>query len=256
MECASARALLWPPERPRLAEGETMAARRHMQSCRGCQAFLEWDDALVALHARSETAPPPRLRERVLRLIVETRASRAGHAKSARWFGAILPVWRTAIATAAVAVVVLVVAAVGYGWWSSQRQPVPDPVFIEDYLRRAVSEDRITTSDPERVARFLTRELGRSARPLSSPALVIVSAEVCLLDGVRGAMILYEKDGRLISHYLIPRASDRTQPPRPRPVRSDGVGLVTWGANAFDHALLADMPADSLIAIVAEVGAT
>ncbi|MGH7576254.1 MAG: hypothetical protein ACREM1_14155 [Longimicrobiales bacterium] len=256
MDCGSARELLWPPERPRLAEGQTMAARRHMQSCRACQTFLEWDDALVALHSRSETAPPSRLRERVLRRIAETRASRAGHEKSAGWFGAILPAWRTAIAAATVATVVLVVAAVGYGLWSSQPKPVPDPVFIEDYLRRAVSEDRITTSDPERVARFLTRELGRSARPLSSPALVIVSAEVCLLDGVRGAMILYEKDGRLISHYLIPRASDRTQAPRPRPVRSDGVGLVTWGANAFDHALLAEMPADSLIALVADVGAT
>lgn len=253
MDCASAREALWPPERLRVAESGVMDARRHMRSCHECRAYMRWDAALIDLHARSGVEAPPLLRERLLDGHEARRPDRnpgqdvaaSGHVHRSR-----RPMLVAALLLTAVGVV-----AASSAWLYNLAYPADTPsIYIEDYIRRAVSEDRITTSDADQVARFLTRELGRAARPLETPALAILSAEICILDGVRGAMIQYERDGRVISHYLIPRQAANREATRPRQARTNGIGVVMWAANSFEHALIGELPADSLVALLGETG--
>lgn len=249
MDCATAREIVWPPERPQLVEGDVLAARRHLESCPKCQAFLRTDEALMRLHTQAAVEPPSTLRERVFERLAawRTRRTAAGNDHESR---------RRRSKRIAVAAGLAILAAASIALATSQTEevePRQPAIFVEDYIRRAVSEDRITTSDPEAVARFLARELGRPARPMTSPALVVVSAEICLLDGIRGAMIQYEHDGRIISHYLIPRPSSRARPATK--ARAEGPALITWAAAAYEQALLADLPPDSLLSLARAGGA-
>lgn len=246
MDCATAREIVWPPERPQLVEGDVLAARRHLESCPDCQDYLRTDEALTRLHAQGAVEPRPALRERVFERLATWRTRRAAVESERRSR-------RTRVTGLAAAALVLVASA-AVAFAALKPEPPPPTVFIEDYIRRAVSEDRITTSDPEAVARFLARELGRPARPMTTPALVVISAEICLLDGIRGAMIQYEHNGRIVSHYLIPRRSSRAA----RPVteaRTDGPAVVTWVAAAFEQALIADLPPDTLLSLAYAGGA-
>jgi hypothetical protein len=248
MNCASAREVLWPPERPHLAHAAVVDARRHVESCRACQEYLRWDEALLALHGRSAVEPPPALRERVFDRLAAWRAGARAAQDAHSTRTARLKRHSAAVFAVAVAVIAGLLVLPRHG----REQPT---IFVDDYLRRAVSEDRITTSDPEVVARFLTRELGRPARPLDVAGLSVLSAEICLLGGVRGAMIQYERNGQVISHYLMPRASTRTSEPAARPANG-GPAVVTWLASAFEQALIADLPPDSLLALTQGIGAS
>ena len=124
-------------------------------------------------------------------------------------------------------------------------------LFAEDYLRRAVSQERLVSSDAEEIGRFLTRELGRSIMPLQVAGLRCTSAEICLIEGRRGAMIQYVQDGREISHYLIPQEGT----PRRDPELSSsfsrrgngGPALVTWATPEIEQALVGEVPAARLM---------
>ncbi len=124
-------------------------------------------------------------------------------------------------------------------------------LFAEDYLRRAVAQERIASSDPGEVSRFLTRELGRPIQPLQVAGLRLTSAEICLIEGRRGAMIQYVQDGKEISHYLIPRDGTQQRDPEPASAWSSGgaggPALITWATPAIEQALVAEVPEDQLV---------
>ena len=125
-------------------------------------------------------------------------------------------------------------------------------LFAEDYLRRAVAEVRIVSSDIAEVSRFLTRELGRPIRPLEIAGLRLIGAEICLIEGRRGAMIQYLENGREISHYLIPREGTRPRGPEPAPAwsSSDGAGglaLITWAVHEIEQALVGEASQEHLM---------
>lgn len=246
MDCATAREIVWPPERPQLVEGDVLAARRHLESCPDCQDYLRTDEALIRVHAQGAVEPPPALRERVFERLATWRTRRAAVASERRS--------RHTRVTALAAAALVLVASTAVAFAMLRPEAQQPTVFIEDYIRRAVSEDRITTSDPEAVARFLARELGRPARPMTAPALVVISAEICLLDGIRGAMIQYEHNGRIVSHYLMPRRSSRAARAATE-TRTDGPTVVTWVAGAFEQALIADLPPDTLLSLAYAGGA-
>ena len=111
---------------------------------------------------------------------------------------------------------------------------VDDPaMFVEDYLRRAVGQDHIVTDDPNEVRRFLQRELGMQLQPLQFAGLELERVEICLLDGRRGAMIVYRKDGAEVSHYLVPREGTEQR----APALSEGGGsvpVVTWSTTRLE----------------------
>jgi hypothetical protein len=127
----------------------------------------------------------------------------------------------------------------------------PD-MFVEDYLRRAVGQDRIDTDDPGEVRRFLERELGLRFDPIRIAGMDLSRAEICLLEGRRGAMIVYRVDGAEISHYVVPRERARARPPAVS-TRDNGPGaempVITWATSSVEQALVGGVSAERLLAI-------
>jgi hypothetical protein len=128
-------------------------------------------------------------------------------------------------------------------------------VFVEDYLRRAVGQDHIETDDPAEVQRFLERELGLRFDPLQIAGLKLERAEICLLEGRRGAMIVYKSDGALVSHYVVPRNNVVARAPA-LSTRRDGpaadMPVVTWATSNAEQALVGELSSDQLLAIAGQ----
>ena len=121
---------------------------------------------------------------------------------------------------------------------------------MEDYLRRAVGQDHITTSDPDEIARFLARELGIQLLPMQVPGLELEGAEICLLEGRRGAMIVYKQHGAAISHYVVPR--EGAQPREPALSmdcceQTSGMPVVTWATRQLEQALVGEISPEQLL---------
>ena len=157
----------------------------------------------------------------------------------------------------------MVLAALAVGWATRVSTQVANAdagdIFMEDYLRRAVGEEHIVTSDPAEVTRFLTRELGMPVSPLVVAGLEVEKAEICLLEGRRGALIVYRGAGGVISHYLIPREEAEVRPPAPsarlaEALRQGGMpAVVLWATPRLEQALVGPVSADRLVEI-ARVG--
>jgi anti-sigma factor RsiW len=114
-----------------------------------------------------------------------------------------------------------------------------------------VAEEHLVTEEPREVAQFLTRELGIQAGPIPRPGLHIEGVEICLIDGRRGALILYRLDGRRVSHYLIPRPLGPARIPAPAHSAPTGgqatIPVVAWASGAVEHALVGEFPAETLL---------
>jgi len=122
-------------------------------------------------------------------------------------------------------------------------------VFVEDYLRRAVGEDHIETDDPAEVTLFFQRALGIRVVPISLTGLSILRAELCLLKGQRGAMIVYNERGARVMHYLVPAATTTARAPAlsgRRPETAE-MPVVTWATPRVEQALVGEVSADRLL---------
>ncbi len=157
--------------------------------------------------------------------------------------------WPLAVA-ASIAVVIVAELAPG------RAMEGDDPaMFVEDYLRRAVGQDQIVTSDAAEVRRFLERELGMELQPIQLAGLNLERVEICLLDGRRGAMIVYELDGAVVSHYLVPREGAEARPPALSDHRgADPMGrmpVVTWSTPRVEQALVGEIDSTQLLQLAA-----
>ena len=300
MDCLEARAALSPEEALRLATPRVLEARRHVDRCVACrEAFRVDHDLQERLRALGRIQAPADVRERVFDAVARVRAGRSGRwGREVRHGGAA----RVLVGLAAVVLVTTLGLAFGLGLLHdgftissvhtaspeaagpappSAPGPAPGSAFVEDFLRRAVQAEHIQTSDPGEVARFLARELGilgYTGFILPPADLDLQGAEVCIVDGVRGAVVVYRKEGRVLYHYLIPRpgaeprapvalgmasglgpsAFDATELPR---VGSPGGGahagtdpalgsypsVVTWASEGMEEALVGDLPVASLL---------
>jgi hypothetical protein len=246
MECARAQEILWPPEEPRLAGELVVEARAHVDACASCRSLFESDRALDRVRQTVVVPVPTALRERVFDSLAARRTGR-------RSFVGRLGARRMSVRIGSV---LLISAALGglLVWvGGTGRSAAGDDAaaFVDDYVRRAVSADRIDSSDPAEVARFLTRELGTPLQPLHTTGLALVGAEICLIDGRRGALVRYRRGDQSITHYVVPGDGAATRAPTRARSRAGAAGLavVIWSTGAFDHALVADVPADTLIAL-------
>ncbi len=248
MNCSEARHALWPPERPRLAEAEVLEARRHLQGCPACESYFAQDRALLdAYDRKSHERAPQILRERVFDALARERARGLNVAEPRR-------VSRRWVIAAVASVAGLLAGGFGGALVYGPDDGLNDGgLFAEDYLRRAVSQERLVSSDAEEIGRFLTRELGRSIMPLQVAGLRCTSAEICLIEGRRGAMIQYVLDGREISHYLIPQEGTPGRDPELSSSfsrRGDGgPALVTWATPEIEQALVGEVPAARLMGL-------
>lgn len=248
-DCFETRAALWPPERPRLADSAVAEARRHIDGCAECQAYFAQDRTLLECYDRIRTTRAPRhVRERVFDTLARERAG-GGLAQPHRDVAG-----RRRWGTPSVAAAALIMSVLGgaFALGSSRAVTDDDAMFVEDYLRRAVGADHIESSDPAEVTRFLTRELGQAFVPLRSEDLEIERAEICLLEGRRGAMIVYKRHGQVISHYVVPsnEGVDRA------PIRGRDLGtgtgapsVITWASPDLEQALVGEVSAEALMAL-------
>ncbi len=246
MSCSDARHALWPPERPRLAEAEVLEARQHVQGCPACESYFEQDRALLDAYDRaSQERAPQILRERVFDALARERSKGLALAPPTR------RVPRRWALAAAASMVGLLAGGFAASFGNGPEGPSDGGLFAEDYLRRAVAEERIVSSDAAEVSRFLTRELGRPIRPLEVAGLTLIGAEICLIEGRRGAMIQYVEDGQRISHYLIPREGTRRRDPEPASMwgssNAGGPSLITWATPEIEQALVGELSQGHLI---------
>lgn len=253
MDCREAREGLWPPERPRLVGDEVAAARSHVDRCPDCKEFFAQDRGLLDTYYRFQQLRAPReVRERVFEALAQARAT-ASPPSAARWTA-----WARRPYVAAVAVTIAVGTAVGLamalgGPDAAATAPADESAYIDDYLRRAVSRDYLETGDPAAITRFLERELGMDLRPLSVEGLRPRRVEICLLDGLRGAMIEYVVEGRVVSHYLLPRAGLAERPPALRERSGPrALPVVTWAAPSVEQALVGDLSGERLLGLARE----
>lgn len=248
MDCFEARAALWPPERPRLADADVTGARDHTARCPECQAYFAQDRMLLDSYDRIRRARAPRsVRERVFDALAHERAGAA--TEELRAASPDGRPWRGRLATAA-----MLVAALGsVAWMTTTEGPLPDEaMFVEDYLRRAVGADHIESSDPAEVTRFLTRELGVAVAPIEGHGLELLRAEICLLEGRRGAMIVYKREGEVISHYMVPREGGESRSPAPGRTLEGAGGapaVITWASPSLEQALVGDVSTASLMGL-------
>lgn len=251
MDCAEARRVLWPPERLRVVADDVSRAQQHVRACECCRDYFEQDRALLDLYHRVRGIRAPRsVRQRVFDTLA---AARWGATSGSR--GSPSPQHRVALRDragrhAVLPVVLAVIAAVilGIELYRPSHDAEPSAVFVEDYLRRAVGQERIESDDPREIRRFLERELGLSVRPLRAAGLSPVRAEICLLEGRRGAMIVYHGVDGNVSHYVVPKpgAAER-QPAVSTRAGGPAMPVVTWAGDDVEQALVGEMEADVLL---------
>ena len=264
MDCTEARFALWPPERPRLAGSAVLEARLHVEGCEACQGYFEQDRRLLDVYDRVGREKTPRVvRERVFDSLARERARSlgvpdavgeagtfdAGVAEPGVGTGGRPSLRRRWSLAAASSVAALLVVAAGSALFDRAVPEEEAGLFVEDYLRRAVGEDRIITSDANEVSRFLTRELGIPITPMEVVGLRLAGAEICLLDGRRGAMIRYIEDGREISHYVVPKSGVAQRAPAFSSLQAGTTGpsVITWATPQVEQALVGEVEPDRLM---------
>jgi hypothetical protein len=262
LDCAESRAALWPPERPRLAEGEVSEARQHVAGCPECQEYFEQDDHILGAYQRLRTLRAPRrVRERVFDALARERAQAMGLPAAPPVTppqDSTVPIPRTSRSLVAAALVMMAVSGgllmIGPQVIGPQAgTEIANTSFVEDYLRRAVGQDRLDTSDASEVAKFVMRELGLMITPAQFAGIQLSAVEVCLLDGRRGAMIKYRIEGQELSHYVVPKADSERRAPA-LSEHSDqsgpnGPSVITWSNGRAEQALVGDFAPDRLLAM-------
>jgi len=272
VDCLKVREALWPPERPRLATEDVVRMREHLSGCPECRDYFRQDEVLLELYDRLRDRKAPReLRDRIFDIVARERTGTSGGPERAEGADAPVPdadpdqapplhrrAWARGIAGAVAA------AAVVFGvlFWpgSAPERGAPSPgadrsLYVEDYLRRAVGQDRIETSNPGEVAEFLQRELAIAFTPMKLEGLKLTGAEICLLEGRRGAMILYDAGGATLSHYVVPVDGVGSRPPAPATRLEEptsgarGPGVVTWSTPSLQQALVGPLRPDRLLTL-------
>lgn len=258
-DCAEARECLWPTDRPRLVDAQVRAAREHMAACEHCRAFVRDSRALgSAFQALAGRPVPEDLAARVRASLLDHSAAYAPRTSRKHHRG-----WRRPSALAGGVLAVLAATA----WLVAVRTDSP-PValatedasdataFVDDYLRQAVAQQRIQSSDLSTVRSWLMGELGLSMKPIRHAGLQLTGAEICLLRGRLGAMIHYELDGMPVAHYLLPaQGAEPRAPALAAAERTHGMEtpLVTWASRSVEQALVGEVDPEHLLAMARTV---
>ena len=247
MDCAQARHYLGPDGGP-LHPVLRAQIDDHVAECVECSDYFTLDAVLLDAYARlRRERASEEVRGKVagaLHVLEEGQPS--GSPSRVRSLPRRWAAWPAAAVVAAAALAAVVFTE--NGPQPALQMDPPGSAFLEDYVRRASAGEHVSTSDPAEVTAFLAERLGVQLEPLVVEGLVVEGAEVCLLDGQLGALILYKLDGVVLSHYLIPREQALPRPPsvgRILPAGEmdlqdlrDEVNFVTWASPQLEQALM------------------
>ncbi len=259
LNCEAVRETLWPLQQPRPYSEEDEAARMHLGHCAECREFFARDAALVRAVSTygAGARAPESLRKQVREAIArEARLEAAGRGAGSRQeppdAGEVLRLTRLASrlrregAAIAAAVVVLLTAV------AIVRTSSPGDIreaYAQDYLNRAVQDHAIHSPDPAAVSRFFLREMGVGVRPVTLGDGHVTRAMVCLLADRQAAMVEYAIGEHTIAHYRVPTREAQVGESVFRASSERGISTVSWRDSVFEHALVGDLPPQTLTAL-------
>lgn len=247
--CGKARRLLWSDEPVRVADREWLEARAHAGHCRACRNFLTEMQEFTTLIRRIAPRPvtPPSVRNRVLAAVAHERMPRPSDE-------GLLRRARLLIASAvAVAGLVAIVLWPAYQRWSDDTWRTAMTAIIEDHAR-GLHHESLTTSDHGTARQWLTSRVAFSVQVPEVNGLVLEKAEICRLDGRRACLLRYRVDGQVVSYYSYELMADHLENESHASVifhqhQRAGYRVVAWGEAGVLRALVADLPADRLLAL-------
>lgn len=255
IDCGRARRLLWPDAGPRAVSPEVEAARRHLDGCEACRAFLDEmvETAEMVGRGAARPAAPGPVRERLFAALARERArvpraasGAAGERKlgeggrgtrgPAGW-------WAAGILAGLLAVGAGLAVAGGEGG------SVYDLGRVAEDHMRALYQEAVETDDPEAAERWLAARVPFAVRVPDLPDARLEGARLCFLDGRRRAVVRYRVSGRPVSYYVM--ADDRTRGGPPDATRfleeaEAGYNVVAWRNRGLVHALVGDLPRERL----------
>jgi anti-sigma factor RsiW len=225
-----------------------------------CREFFARDAALVRAVSTYGTGAraPESLRKKIREAIArEARLEAAGSGTGSRHepleAGDVLRLTRLPARVrregTAVAAAVLVLLAAG----AIVRTSAPGDIreaYAQDYLNRAVQDHAIHSPDPAAVSRFFLQEMGVGVRPVTLVEGRVTRAMVCLLEDRQAAMVEYAIGEHTIAHYRVPtREAPVVGEPEFRSSSERGISIVSWRDAVFEHALVGDLPPQTLTAL-------
>lgn len=248
--CGEARRLVWPDENLRVADRELIEARAHVAQCPACQSFVADMESMSSVVRRLAPRPviPPALRARLLSTVARERST------APRWQLRIPHRTRTiiagAIAIAALALIVLLPTQQDRGdetWRSAVSAMVGDHA-------RELHHDSLTTSDARMARQWLNARVAFAVEVPEVTGIVLERAEICRLNGLRACLLRYRVDGQPVSYYSYELSPDEipdetTASPEFRQGVEAGYRVVSWQEAGVVRALVADLPADRLVAL-------
>lgn len=260
MRCLDAREILGPDSEFDGASLPWKEARRHVEGCEACRDYLAQEPALLRAYERARRIrAPEELRQEIESGLRTSAEGTAPPPSRSRWPAATL---------LAAAALLLLVLGPGRHFtpWSDAQPPGTAPFSasevagaegMERFLLNAEQAIHLESEDPDEVASFLARELGLSGNQAPAlPGFDLSRVEICILEGVRGAVVVYKKDGRTLLHFLVPVGSEGERPPAlsgaiPQvwPADEGDPTVVIWGAHGMEQALVGNLSPAELLEI-------
>ncbi|MCG8468586.1 MAG: hypothetical protein MJB57_10330 [Gemmatimonadetes bacterium] len=234
--CDETRELLWPLGGPEEVGEREAEARAHLEGCEACRAFFRRDEALGSALQLDVSAPvSDELKERVARMldqeatVIPLSTARRGSRRLGPWLAA------------AAALVIVVVGILRSG-------TDMDAVYADAYRERHVHMAVLDGPTGDQAYEFFMQELGTEMMPAVMGDAPVRRARICKIGDHSSAVVDYEMDGHTVAHYRLP-AGAASAPSRVHVETDDGVCVVRWSDDRYDHALVADMPEQELLAV-------
>jgi len=237
--CGRARRFLWPDAGPRPADEETLAARRHADTCSECRTFFaQMQAAKTAVRATATSdVTPLELREEIYASLAVARQVRRSRWSGWAW-------WNGPLLAAAVAVVLLLGAVL------ILRTDSPMGALVSDIAAehaKAVGGDRVSSSDPGEVERWLAARVAFAVHVPVFTSARLTGARIGLTEEGRGAVVEYVVGDRSLSYFVLPSPSD-APPTRAGLTHAteSGYRIVVWRDTGLVHALVGALSHEQL----------